>query len=338
MIILTVLLYAGICVDGLNNTRDKRIINGWNTKTGDYPWAAMMKIMIIISNDTHAMTAWGATVISERWLLTAAHCFWDDSKHMQQKDLTLYHVNVGNPRGEDIPVPFTHRSVIQCPICILLKSILSFTPKVRKICSQFVPKTTSIRTGLHRHILSGSNGQPDEVFHLHVEKIILHPKFSGTQNYDVDYDIALVKLTGSIPINDRRVTVARLPDKKKGFKWPPSNVQCAISGWGCTKKNGPAQEVARAVWMRTMEKKECVKSYNIQFEWKPEMRFCAGHYKVGGATCPGDSGSGLVCKYGSQFYIVGVLSTAAVEPEKLPSFFVRVRYFLDWINHTIRTN
>ncbi|KAF6773204.1 hypothetical protein AHF37_07836 [Paragonimus kellicotti] len=152
-----------------------------------------------------------------------------------------------------------------------------------------------------------------------------------------DYDIALVKLTGSIPLNDSRVDAAKLPDLKKGSKWPPFNAQCAIAGWGCTHINGPQQEVARAVWMKTMRKQECIDAYHIEFKWKPEMRFCAEHYKGGGATCPGDSGSGLVCKYGSQYYIVGVLSTAAVLPEKLPSFFVKVSYFLDWINDVIQT-
>ncbi|KAF7258911.1 hypothetical protein EG68_03819 [Paragonimus skrjabini miyazakii] len=158
------------------------------------------------------------------------------------------------------------------------------------------------------------------------------------QKMNVDYDIALVKLTGSIPLNDSRVAVAKLPDLKKGSKWPPYNAQCAISGWGCTYNGGPEQEVARAVWMRTIRKKECVELYHDEFKWKPEMRFCARHYKRGGATCPGDSGSGLVCKYGSQYYIVGVLSAAGEVPEKLPSFFVKVSYFLDWINHTIQTS
>ncbi|KAF7260128.1 hypothetical protein EG68_02304 [Paragonimus skrjabini miyazakii] len=155
---------------------------------------------------------------------------------------------------------------------------------------------------------------------------------------NVDYDIALVKLTGSIPLNDSRVAVARLPDPKKGSEWPPHNLQCAISGWGCTREDGPGQGVAHAVLMRTMRKQECVDIYRFEFEWKPEMRFCAGHYKGGGATCSGDGGSDLVCQYGSQYYVVGVLSTGGSKPETLPSFFVRVSYFLDWINDVIQLN
>ncbi|KAF5395185.1 hypothetical protein PHET_06387 [Paragonimus heterotremus] len=114
------------------------------------------------------------------------------------------------------------------------------------------------------------------------------------QQVNVDYDIALVKLTGSIPLSDSMVAAAKLPDLKKGSPWPPYNLQCAISGWGCTCTGGSGQE--------------------------------------------GDAGSGLVCKYGSQYYVVGVLSTGAVESEHLPSFFVRVSYFIEWINHTIQTN
>ncbi|KAF7260130.1 hypothetical protein EG68_02306 [Paragonimus skrjabini miyazakii] len=68
------------------------------------------------------------------------------------------------------------------------------------------------------------------------------------------------------------------------------------------------------------------------------MRFCAKHYKYGGATCLGDNGCGLVRKHGLHYYIVGVSSTADAEPEKLPSFFVRVSYFQDRIKNIIQTN
>ncbi|KAF7260131.1 hypothetical protein EG68_02307 [Paragonimus skrjabini miyazakii] len=284
MIILVALLYAGICVDGLNNNPDKRIINGWRAKAMDYPWTAMMKTVIHISENSHLMSTYGATIISERWLLTAAHSFSDGSEKRQTEREHLPRENIieGNYRG--------------------------------------------------------SNGHKDEVFHFHVEKVILHPKFIANQKTNINYDIALVKLTGSIPLNDSRVAAVKLPDLKKGYHWPPYNAQCAISGWGCTRKDGFGQEIAHAVWMKTMGKQECNNTYDFQFEWKPEMRFCAKHYKSGGATCSGDSGSGLVCKHGSQYYIVGILSTGSGEPEKLPSFFVRVSYFLDWINHIIQTD
>ncbi|KAF5399087.1 hypothetical protein PHET_07536, partial [Paragonimus heterotremus] len=158
------------------------------------------------------------------------------------------------------------------------------------------------------------------------------------QKKNADYDIALVKLTGSIPLNNSRVVAAKLPDVKRGFKWPLSNVQFAISAWGCTRQDGPGQEVARAVWMRTIRKQECVDSDGRNFEWKPEMRFCAEHYKGGGAICPGGSGSGLVCRYGLQYYLVSVQSTAGVKVDEQPSFFVRVSYFLNWINQVIHSN
>ncbi|KAF7258405.1 hypothetical protein EG68_04545 [Paragonimus skrjabini miyazakii] len=169
----------------------------------------------------------------------------------------------------------------------------------------------------------GSNGHKDEVFHLHVEKVIIHPKYFATQKKNSDYDIPLVKLTGSIPLNDSRVAAAKLPDLKKGSKWPPYNAQCAISAWGCTHEGGWNQEVARAVWMRTITKQKCTDLYNSTFAWKPKMRFCAEHYKGGGAICPGDSGSGLVCKRGSQYYMVGVLSTAGMNLDKEPAFFCK---------------
>ncbi|KAF5394031.1 hypothetical protein PHET_12362 [Paragonimus heterotremus] len=102
---------------------------------------------------------------------------------------------------------------------------------------------------------------------------------------NVDYDIALVKSTGSIPLNDSRVAAAKLPGYEKGSKWISYNAQCAISGWGCARDNGPQQETARAVWMGSINKQECVDLLDRTFQWRPEIRFCIKDYKYGGATC-----------------------------------------------------
>ncbi|KAF5402292.1 hypothetical protein PHET_04227 [Paragonimus heterotremus] len=52
---------------------NKRIINGTHARDGAYPWIAHIKYV------SEELTSYcGATIISNQWLLTAAHCMWPE--------------------------------------------------------------------------------------------------------------------------------------------------------------------------------------------------------------------------------------------------------------------
>ena len=68
-----------------------------------------------------------------------------------------------------------------------------------------------------------------------IQQLILHPKYKHS---GYDYDLALLKVNGTININDR-VRPACLPGLKTSFD---VGTQCYITGWGLLKEfgNGPA--------------------------------------------------------------------------------------------------
>merc|ERR1719210_1407677 len=61
------LLLLCLAAPALVAARSENIVNGWDAKVGDYPWQASFQT-------TRGFHFCGASIISNRWLVTAAHC------------------------------------------------------------------------------------------------------------------------------------------------------------------------------------------------------------------------------------------------------------------------
>lgn len=75
-IILLLAVQPGCGKKGPGHTR---IVGGKNAKPGDWPWQVNIDYEDNISNPGHLC---GGTLITEEWVLSAAHCFYAD----QNKD------------------------------------------------------------------------------------------------------------------------------------------------------------------------------------------------------------------------------------------------------------
>merc|ERR1712198_241291 len=75
---------VGSCQCGLKKSR--RIIGGSETEVNEYPW------MVVFANKAaDVQGGCGATLISDKWVVTAAHCFFDESgdRKIFEADLSL---------------------------------------------------------------------------------------------------------------------------------------------------------------------------------------------------------------------------------------------------------
>ncbi|KAF8571285.1 hypothetical protein P879_03854 [Paragonimus westermani] len=158
---------------------------------------------------------------------------------------------------------------------------------------------------------------------------ILHPGL-------LEYDIALMKLKARIPYIWKKSVPASLPPSKQIMQWPLRGTKCVIVGWGCQRAGGGVADVASVAELKTLRGRTCDQFFN---DVNSGHEFCAGYYKSGLGTCPGDSGSGLLCKHHGSMTVMGVMSGShAEQPQNFPSVYARVAIFMDWIQTEMRRN
>ncbi|KAA3676126.1 uncharacterized protein DEA37_0004114 [Paragonimus westermani] len=74
----------------VQNKTAKRVINGIPAQDGRVPWAGQMKATEQYSNLNNC----GVTVISTQWLLTAAHCFYENSEYYPSQGGKILHFHI----------------------------------------------------------------------------------------------------------------------------------------------------------------------------------------------------------------------------------------------------
>ncbi|TNN11935.1 Transmembrane protease serine 11F [Schistosoma japonicum] len=291
----------------------KRVINGQTAEKYEYPWAVSIKG----TNPVYKQVTYcGSTLIQDRWLLTAAHCFWTGSwKKSHLLDPGNWHVQAGSnviELGEE----YGYRGHVLKPGGNKRQTLVATL--IKRLIDAFS---------------SNSKEKQGAVWHTHVKKIILHPSYRPD---DLEYDLALLELETPLPLEDPGVELAELPPHEDYMSWPEVHVDCIFVGWGCRVKNGKPSAQAQAVHLLTLKNEDCSLMYGNAAGLNDHHEFCAGYYQGRVGICSGDSGSGLIYKKNDKNYVVGVASaTHATAPDLYPGLFTRVSYFVDWIHHVI---
>ncbi|XP_043935037.1 chymotrypsinogen A-like [Protopterus annectens] len=203
-----------------------RIVNGEEAVPGSWPWQVSLQ----------DWTGWhfcGGSLISDQWVITAAHC----------------------------SVTTSHRVIL----------------------------------GEHDRCSSA-----EAIETMSISRVFRHPNY---KSYNINNDIALLKLSSCVSFTDRISTVC-LPASSANF---PGDMTCVTTGWGLTNassSNTPCQLQQVALPLLTNTQCKCYWGSNIT-----NIMICAGASES--SSCMSDSGGPLVCQQGSAWYLVGIVSWEA---------------------------
>lgn len=251
-------------------------INGVRTPKGQFPWAVPIFDTGVPSKPIYIC---GSTIITQRHLVTAAHC--------------MYHPNDGSQRSEND---------------------LTTVPGMYNIDNFF----------------------EQDLQERGIAKIFIHDDYFYEEGGVTDSDLAVLKMDQAITYTDliRPICLWSESDNLEQIV----NIKGFVSGWGITQ-NG-SSSYPSYVTATVVDRRDCARKLD-RFISATARLFCAdGH---GSVPCRGDSGSGLVIKRGTTYFLRGIVSIGQYDLVTLQCDTTKYVVYTDvapyryWLSKTIKT-
>jgi len=278
------------CVCGLQN-KDDRIVGGEDAKMNEFPWQAA-----IVRPGTRSPMC-GGSVINNRYILTAAHCFWFAKMKPDQIEV-LIHAHV-----------------------------LDFTiTKAEGSVNIKLGEDGSFQGRGHDFALKTDKDENTQRFK--VLEIINHPLF--TAGYD--YDVALLKLDRKIDLlSDTAPTPICLPPHS-WYDHVYEGIKPWVVGWGLPHEiAGATTRLLQKLEVPVIRLQTCKDMMPHELT---DRMLCAGYEEGNKDACTGDSGGPLSYKKtNKQWEQIGIVSwgEGCARAER-PGLYSRVTEFIQWIN------
>uniref|UniRef100_UPI00398F39A6 plasminogen n=1 Tax=Pristiophorus japonicus TaxID=55135 RepID=UPI00398F39A6 len=180
------------------------------------------------------------------------------------------------------------------------------------------PSSYKIYLGIHREAATEHSRQI-----IDIDKIVTEPN---------NRDIALLKLSRPAHLSDK-VSLVCLPEK--GYILS-SGTECYVTGWGETQGTR-GDGILKEAGFPVLDNKVCNRPEYLNGRVK-SSELCAGNVDGAVDSCQGDSGGPLVCPNSEgKFILQGVTSWGLGCARRMkPGVYVRVSFFIDWIEKTIK--
>lgn len=269
-----------------------KIIGGVDTEENEFPFVASLT-----KRGRHFC---GASIVNERFLLTAGHCL-------------CRYVTLPFPESSFL-TPFPFISV-------------SGTNKIMK------PSSFKAMIGLHRQPFNFKSS--DLVpYQVSVKSITVHPKYVCS---DVQNDIALLELQE--PLKLEKDQSCCLPAQSSSIT-ENDNHSVTVMGWGWDNEDvtiGNKPEILQKASVTVISNEQCQKSYeaNNKENVISATQMCAGRMQGGVDACWADSGGPLIDENRT---LIGIVSTGVgCGRAGLPGIYTRVSQYIEWINDIVKT-
>ncbi|XP_025836328.1 venom serine protease 34-like [Agrilus planipennis] len=290
-----------------------RIVNGTNTGVNEFP--AMAGLIDLLRRELTC----GITIISKKYLVTAAHCFISDSearhyavlvgedteysKLYQADKLKIHPKYNSNTKENDIAIVKTRQSI-------------EFSFAVGPIC---LPFRYSFRTFVGANVIA-----------LGVRIVLALPPLF------LDVDPVGSKLNGK-PLGSRQACDCLSNDFKAPCKPHPKSSRfiaepCTICGWGQLFFGGPKADILQKVNLTVVSNAFCQQEVTDNRIYSSEM--CT--YSLYKDSCMGDSG-GPILWYddtmlsSQRLFLLGVISFGSACANEIPAVNTRITSYLAWI-------
>ncbi|XP_063595431.1 mucin-17-like, partial [Penaeus indicus] len=321
-----------------------RIVNGTEASAGEYPYQ-----VAVIPTIASSQYQCGGSIIKERWILTAAHCFYDNSNNKATSvDIVYGTININGgttvTASRFIDHPSYDRITQANDIALVeLPQPLSYAtdPSIQPICmglEEDIPyggKAVASGWGALSFVLAESNKATsvDIVYGtininggttVTASRFIDHPSYDRITQAN---DIALVELPQPLSY----ATDPSIQPICMGLEEDiPYGGKAVASGWGALSFGGSSPSVLREVELDIITINECQQKASLP----PDTNSVVCALTLYKDTCQGDSGGPLVAKLcdgtWAQIGIVSYGFQCAV-PDN-PGVYTRVSAFANWIS------
>ncbi|KAH9377512.1 hypothetical protein HPB48_013023 [Haemaphysalis longicornis] len=291
---------------------EDRVVGGQEAVPGSWPWHAGLHSSPYFESNYFC----GGALISDRHVLTAAHCANACFPPSGQNNDFTFQADVG------VQVVCRSKIATKFPFDANAGRQQPELPIGCEASDSAPPRTSTCTLGrINRNIRDVTEQ------YLPAEHLCMH--------VDENKDIAIVKLSRSVNFTDT-VRPACLPEADSEL---PDDTTLYSTGWGQTDELDPSSkpEGLKQVMTKSIANDRCVK----KFHEVPDYLLC-GSYEEG-TPCQGDSGGPLVRKADDgTWFLEGIVHKGGKLCASLRHFramrYMKVSHFVDWVDEYLRAD